>query len=139
MRRIIRMSLLISKCYKKEGSKRKARSLFVCQKMTNSPEIKYLEMLNQGCKELAAKKFKAQRHIEVSSAKLIREMNDGECIKIAIINFRIEFIEKELEECQQKIYNDNKKVEGWHLSKKQREVVMKRITDLKNDLKNLFK
>lgn len=75
MRRIIRMSLLISKCYKKEGSKRKARSLFVCQKMTNSPEIKYLEMLNRGYKELVVRKFEMQKYIRRRSAELVEEMN----------------------------------------------------------------
>ena len=53
-----------------------------------------------------------KHYIRIKSSKFVKGMNDGEDIRIAIVNIKIEFVKKELEECQEKINNHKERIKG---------------------------
>ena len=116
--------------------------LRIFRKADQKTGMTYDEMLERACIKLAATEIKTkQDYIKKRSAELVETINDNEvCIDVAIINFKIELAENELDECQRKIDDsDNRIGKEYHLSKEQRRWVEIKIINLKYNLKNLFK
>ena len=111
------------------------------KKITSSSKIEYFKMLDRGYKKLI--EIEAHQYIKIRSAKLVEEMDsyskEGN-IRVAIINFEIEFVKKEIDKCQKKLSDsDNKIGKEYYLPKGQRRRIKIRMINLEYNLKNLFK